>query len=51
MLDLAVADENETQPEADTNAQPSIVQASNFGSQEGPPPSKKHKSDIVSHFF
>ena len=47
MLDLAVADGNETQPEADTNAQ----QASHSESQEGPLPSKKPKSGTVSHFF
>ena len=51
MLDLAATDENETQPETDTNAQPSSVQASNSGSQEGPLPSKKHKPGTVSQFF
>ena len=33
MLDLVVADKNEIQPEADTNAQQSSVEASNSVSQ------------------
>ena len=46
MLDVAVADGNETQPEVDTNAQPSKSE-----SQEGPPPPKKPKPGTASHFF
>ena len=43
MLDLAVVDGNETQPEVDTNAQPS-----NSESQQGPLPPKKPKLGTVS---
>ena len=47
MLDLAVSDDNETWPEADTN----IQQPSNSKSQDGPPHSKNPKLGTVSHFF